>query len=142
MRTKQRLTAQDKRRGAAIVEFALVAPVFLTMITGIIELGRAIEVVQILTNASREGARVGSYETTTATSTITTTVNSYLSQAGITGATTVVSPNTPSGASNGQQVSVTVSIPFASVSWLPSPFFLGGQTLSATSVMCRQPAPQ
>lgn len=132
---------QTARRGAAIVEFALVAPLFLSLIAGVIELGRAIEVVQLLTNASREGARVASYDTTTQTSTITTAVNSYLSSAGITGATTLVSPS-PSTASNGDSMSVTVSIPFANVSWFPSPFFLGGQTLKVTSVMCRQPAVQ
>lgn len=130
-----------ERSGAAIVEFALVAPLFLSLIAGVIELGRAIEVVQLLTNASREGARVASYDTTTQTSSITSTVNSYLSSVGITGATTVVSPS-PTTASDGTAMSVTVSIPFSSVSWFPSPFFLGGQTLQATSVMCRQPAVQ
>jgi Flp pilus assembly protein TadG len=130
-----------KRRGAAIVEFAVVAPIFLTLIAGTIEIGRAIVVVQLLTNASREGARVGGYSTTSATSTVTTAVNSYLSNEGISGATTTVSPSPPSAAAEGSPVSVTVSIPYSSVSWLPSPFFLGGQTLQATSVMCREPAP-
>jgi len=130
------------RRGAAVVEFAVVAPIFLTLIGGTIELGRAIVVVQILTNASRDGARVAGYSTTTSTSTVTGSVNTYLSNEGITGATTVVSPSPPSSAAIGSPVSVTVSIPYASVSWLPKPFFLGGKTLSATSVMCREPAPQ
>jgi Flp pilus assembly protein TadG len=129
------------RRGAAIVEFAVVAPVFLTLIVGTIEVGRAVVVVQLLTNASREGARVGGYDTTTATSTITNAVNAYLANEGITGATTAVTPSPPSLASDGQSISVTVSIPYSNVSWVPSPFFLGGQTLSATSVMCREPPP-
>ncbi len=46
------------RRGAAVVEFAVVAPVFFLLVFGMIEFGRAIMVQQILTNASREGARV------------------------------------------------------------------------------------
>src|SRR6516225_8190508 len=129
------------RRGAAIAEFAVVAPVFLTLIVGTIELGRAVVVVQLLTNASREGARIGGYDTTTATSTITSAVNTYLSNEGISGATTTVSPSPPSLAADGQQISVTVSIPYNNVSWVPTPFFLGGQTLSATTVMCREPAP-
>jgi Flp pilus assembly protein TadG len=129
------------RRGAAIAEFAIVAPVFLTLIVGTIELGRAVVVVQLLTNASREGARVGGYDTTMTTSTITSAVNTYLSNEGISGATTTVSPSPPSLAVDGQQISVTVSIPYNNVSWVPSPFFLGGQTLSATTVMCRQPPP-
>jgi len=135
-----RLTGRN-RRGVATVEFAIVLPVFLLIIVGIIEIGRAIAVVQMLTNASREGARVASFDTTSQTSTVTAAVNTCLSNDGISGATTTVSPNPPSGASNGQQVSVTVNIAFAKVSWLPSPFFLGGQSLQATTVMCRQPAP-
>lgn len=129
------------RRGAAMVEFAVVAPVFLILITGIIELGRAIVVQQLLTNASREGARIGGYDSTTSTSTVATAVNSYLTNVGISGATTTVSPDPPSLASNGQPVTVTVSIPFATVSYLPSPFYLGGVSLQATTVMCREPSP-
>ena len=129
------------RRGAAAAEFAVVVPVFLTLTVGCIELGRAIVVQQLLTNASREGGRIAGYDTTTSTSTVTAAVNNYLSNVNISGATTTVSPSPPSAASDGQQISVTVSISFNSVSWLPRPFFLGGQTLQATSVMCRQPAP-
>lgn len=138
---KVRSSKPSSRRGAAIVEFAFVAPVFLTLVVGTIEVSRAIIVQQLLTNASREGARIGSYNTTTATVTITTAVNAFLSNEGITGATTVVSPNPPSTAADGQSLGVTVSIPFNTVSWLPSPFFMGGQTLQATTVMCREPAP-
>jgi len=46
------------RRGAATVEFAVVVPIFILLMLGMIELGRALQVQQRLTNASREGARV------------------------------------------------------------------------------------
>jgi len=128
------------RRGAAIVEFAFIIPVFLTLVVGMIELSRAIVVLQILTNASRQGARIASYDTTMTTSPITTAVNNYLSNEGISGATTVVSPSPPSSVADGQQISVTVSIPYSSVSWLASSFYLSGQTLQATTTMCREPA--
>jgi len=123
-----------------MVEFAVVAPVFLILITGIIELGRAIVVQQLLTNASREGARIGGYDTTNSASTVTTAVNSYLSNVGISGATTTITPSTLSSAKDGDSVSVKVSIPFSSVSYLPSPVYMGTTTLQATTVMLRQPA--
>ena len=132
---------RSRRRGAALVEFAVIAPIFLTLVGGMIELGRAIVVVQILTNASREGARIAGYDTTTSASTVTSAVNTYLTNESISGATTTVSPSSLSSVADGSQVSVTVSIPYSSVSWLPAPFFLGGQTLGATTVMCREPAP-
>jgi Flp pilus assembly protein TadG len=132
---------RSQRRGAAMVEFALISPVLLLFLVGMIEFGRAIVVQQLITNASREGARVAGYDTTSQTSTVTSAVNAYLTNVNISGATTTVTPNPPSGASDGQQVSVAVSIPYSKVSWVPSPFFLGGQTLSATCVMRREPAP-
>lgn len=48
------------RRGQAVVEFALVLPVFLLLLFGAIEFGRAYLRLHLLTNASREGGRVGS----------------------------------------------------------------------------------
>jgi Flp pilus assembly protein TadG len=45
-------------RGAAAVEFALILPVIILLLFGIIEFGRAWNVKQVLTDAAREGARV------------------------------------------------------------------------------------
>jgi hypothetical protein len=44
-------------RGQAIAEFALIAPIFLLLLFGIIEFGRYVYLAQILNNAAREGAR-------------------------------------------------------------------------------------
>lgn len=46
------------RRGASLVEMALVLPVFMLVVTGIIEFGRAMMVGQLVTNAARHGARL------------------------------------------------------------------------------------
>src|SRR5260221_13909817 len=133
--TKRRCRKPSSRRGAAIVEFAFIAPIFLTLVVGMVEVRRAIVVLQVLTNASRHGARMASYDTTMSTSPITNEVNTYLSSVGISGATTVVSPSPPSSVADGQSISVTVSIPYDSVSWLPSSFYLAGQTLQSTTTM-------
>jgi Flp pilus assembly protein TadG len=44
-------------RGQALVEFALVLPVLLILLLGIIDFARAWNVYQVLTDAGREGAR-------------------------------------------------------------------------------------
>ena len=124
-----------KRWGAAAVEFAVVAPIFLLLVFGIIEFGRAIMVQQMLTNASREGARLAVLDGST-TAQIETTVENYL--ATIQGETIAVNPNPPGNAGFGDPVSVTVSVGFDQVSWLPSPMFLSGRNLSATTVMRRE----
>lgn len=46
------------RSGAAAVEFALLMPVFLLVVWGIVEFGRAMMVGQLVTNAARHGARL------------------------------------------------------------------------------------
>lgn len=127
------------RRGATAVEFAVVAPVLILFILGIIEFGRAIMVQQALTNASREGARQAVLDGST-TANVTAVVTNYLSGGSIHGATVAVSPNPPSSAGFGQTVSVTVSVPFNQVSWLPTPMFVGGRTIRATSAMRRETA--
>jgi Flp pilus assembly protein TadG len=133
-------TCRRNRRGAALVEFAIVAPVFFLILFGIIEFGRAIMVQEILTNASREGARLAVLDSPNPTATqVTNTVNTYLANAGITGATVTINPSEPTSAGYGQPVTVTVKIPFSSVSWLPSPVFLGKTSqLTATTVMRRE----
>jgi Flp pilus assembly protein TadG len=45
-------------RGTAIVETALTLPILLLVSVGIFEFGRAYQTWQILTNATREGARI------------------------------------------------------------------------------------
>lgn len=125
------------RQGAAAVEFAVVAPLFFLLLFGMVEIGRAIMVQQVLTNASREGARLGVLDGTT-TAEVTTAVNTYLQNAAVGVATVTVSPSPPSSAGYGEPVTVTVSTPFNQESWLPSPIYLGGRTLSASTVMRRE----
>lgn len=52
-----RSTKASKRRGQALVEFALVIPIFLLVLVAIFDLGRAVFAYNTLTNAAREGAR-------------------------------------------------------------------------------------
>lgn len=130
-------SSRRNRRGAAVVEFAVVAPVFVMLVFGMIEYGRMVMVQQLLTNASREGARMGVLDGAT-TASVQTAVTTYLTNCSVTGSTVTVSPNPPSSAGYGAPVTVTVSIPFSKVSWIPTPMFLSGKTLAASSVMRRE----
>jgi len=68
----------DRRAGTATVELALVAPLLLLLLMGIIEFGLLFEDFMILKNASREGARTGA--TGDSTTTITDKVESAAAQ--------------------------------------------------------------
>jgi Flp pilus assembly protein TadG len=64
-------------RGAELVEFALTLPLLLLLVLGIIEFGFLFQEYEVVTNAAREGARVGAlipsaqYTTTEAEARIT-----------------------------------------------------------------------
>ncbi len=137
---------RKERRGAAVVEFAIVAPVFFVFVLGIIEYGRMVMVYQMLTNSSRLGARMAVLEDTLEQD-VVNAVTDHLSNLGITGETVTVTAwdqgDPPqeinlADAVNGDTVEVSVSISFDQVSWLPSPMFLGGKTLTASTQMRRE----
>jgi hypothetical protein len=46
-------------KGQSLVEFAMVMPLLLVMLLGIMEFGRAWHISQIVTDAARQGARAG-----------------------------------------------------------------------------------
>lgn len=128
-----------KRCGAAAVEFALVAPIFFFMVLGMVEVGRAITVQQILTNASREGARRAVLDGATSAE-VTTFITDYLDGAALPGASATVSfpQGNPENASFGEPVEVQILIPYSAVSWVPTPMYLGNQNMSASTVMRRE----
>lgn len=113
------------------------APLFIMLVFGMVEYGRMVMVQQLLTSAGREGARMGVLDGMTVDR-VTTTVTSYLEESSVPGATVTVSPSPLSSARYGDPVTVKVSVPFDSVSWLPSPMYLGGKTLTSVAVMRRE----
>ncbi|HVX62328.1 MAG TPA: TadE/TadG family type IV pilus assembly protein [Pirellulales bacterium] len=139
MKTERRY---HDRRGTSAVEFAFIAPLFFLLVIGMIEFSRAMMVQQVLTTASREGARMATLDSTnyssdpSPTSLVVSAVDQCLAGANVNGSTTTISPALPVGA--GQDITVTVSVPYSSVTWIPSPWFLGGTTLTAVSVMRRE----
>ena len=84
-----------QRRGTAVVETALVLPVYLLLLLGIAEFGHAQLIVNLLNSATRNAARVGSTEGTTnadviakvqatvGTAVPTSRINVYIKNAGV-----------------------------------------------------------
>ena len=126
----------NKRLGVAVVEFAVIAPLFFVLVFGIIEFGRLLMVQQILTNASREGVRRAVVEGATVAE-VNTLVSDYLTNASVsaTATTITVEPASLDTLGFGDPATVSISVSFNAVSWVPSPWFLDGTNLSASSVM-------
>jgi Flp pilus assembly protein TadG len=133
-----------QHRGASVVEFAVVAPVLLTFILGIVEIGRLVMVAQVNTNAAREASRYAAQGNAN-TATVDAYTRTYLSAAGINAAAAGTNSSTavtveyqngavwtatsdPSTLPAGTPVRVTVSVDFNHQSWLPARFFVGDHT--------------
>jgi Flp pilus assembly protein TadG len=134
------------------VELAVCVIPLMMLIMGIIECGRLMSVEEIAANATREGARLSALSGSTmgtSTSTGPYEVNyrvlSYLTAAGIpTGSATVTVSDLDNPtiteltqASVGDRIQVSLSMPYSSVA-LFTPWFFGGATVSATSVMRKE----
>ena len=117
--------SRSSRPGLAIVEFAMIAPIMVTILIGLWEVARMVEVQQYLVNATREGARQFSTGKKTTTQ-IQQAVVDYLTAKGITAATTNVTVTSvsnpgntdPTVATQLDQWRVSVSIPFNNVRWI------------------------
>ncbi len=121
------------RRAAAAVELAVVTPVLLTMLFGIVEFGWLFTVGQGLVTAAREGARTAVLPGSTVAD-VESRVTQYMQPLGLTGYTTQVSTD-GGGEPDG---TVTVSIPYANVTLVAG--YFGGLTgdLTATCAMRKE----
>jgi Flp pilus assembly protein TadG len=154
IRLRQLLRRGRGQEGAAAVEFALCLPVLLLLIAGSVDFGHAYYMSQVISIASREGARYGvKYKVNSSTglpfapSALTPSISDYvklpqttgLGYAGLLGsdANLLVTPSGVGYTSNnpGDPLTVTVT---ADKHW----FFLGGllgfpnpQTLKASTTM-------
>jgi Flp pilus assembly protein TadG len=145
MLQRTRTPAQPRiRRGAAAVEMAFIAPIFVALVLGSIEFGRGMMVANMLTSTAREGARLATLPTTT-NADITAAVNKSLDGTGIPKADAVITIKVndavadASTAKTGDAIVVTVAAPVRSVSWLPMRLFLKDDTqLSGLAAMRRE----
>jgi Flp pilus assembly protein TadG len=131
-RNAPRKTPRD--RGAAAVEFALLLPVLLLLVFGIIDFGRALNAQITLTQAAREGARLDALGKTNVVSG-TRAAATGLSPVGV--AVTVCQPNAGATADGKVVASYTFKFvtPLASISHLFGSSFGSSMTLTATGVM-------
>jgi Flp pilus assembly protein TadG len=151
------------RSGAAVVEFAIVAPLLFSLILGIIEFGRAFMIAEVVINASREGARYAVSQNAGDVEDVKRYTREYLNAAGVGDKSKVYPTPDPaiptlsvgtgtarpptdlgdgislvnnSSYPKGTPIQVYVEVDFSKVTWLPSGIFIrSGSKISGATVM-------
>lgn len=122
------------RRAGAAVEMAVVAPLLITILFGIIEYGWLFSVQQNLVNAAREGARIGTLNGMDA-SDVQSRVNEFLDPLGLASSATVTvveaTPDEPN-------VVVRVSVPISDVAIMGTFFHHQSDSLEAMCTMRKE----
>jgi Flp pilus assembly protein TadG len=126
-----------------MLEMAIVLPLFLLLLVGILEMGRVVMIYQVTTNASREAVRQAIVPGAT-DSTVLGACHSYLDRGGISNTGRSVQILNGGGSSSSlaaigshQPVTIQVQIPFAENTW-GFTHLMGGRTLTSTVTMRRE----
>lgn len=126
-----RRSGRRVRRGAAVVEMAVVAPLLLTMLFGVMEFGWMFMVNETVTNTARECCRLATLQGTT-DSDVEARFMSAMNGTGVD-----VDPGmlsiTRTGENDSQIVTVNIAVPYSQVSITGLTSFLGISTQNLTS---------
>jgi Flp pilus assembly protein TadG len=123
-------------RGSEVVEFALVSPVVLLVLGGILDFGFLFNNYTVVTNAAREGARMAAIPGS-AEADVKERVNKYIQAAGLTlsGVSTTVEPvAVVVGGRNINAVKVKVSYPYNYMILGPLVQMVGGGSFAAITL--------
>jgi Flp pilus assembly protein TadG len=116
-------------RGAAAVEFAIILPVLILLLVGIVEFGRAFQVQATLAAAAREGVRIMALEDDAAAARAATRSASDGLDPALSDANIAVAPVSCAGGAGNATVTITYRQPFL------TGLFGSGVDLSARGVM-------
>ncbi|HIC93722.1 MAG TPA: pilus assembly protein [Anaerolineae bacterium] len=129
-RKRNSRTEISKDLGQSLVELALILPVLMLILMGIVDFGRAFNARIIITNAAREGARYGAMHPADEGG-IKDRVINEAAGSGISIEADDVEVEFPNGTSEpGNPIRVTVTYDFS----LITPFLFGGDTTIRSSV--------
>jgi Flp pilus assembly protein TadG len=116
--------SKTSERGAVSVEFALLAPVLVLLLLGIMEFGRAYNAQVTLSSAAREGVRVMAIANSPAAARTAARNASAALNPGLADANITISPAT---CATGAQVTLTITYSLSTMTGIAGPFTMEGQ---------------
>lgn len=135
MRIWRGRASDERARGSTVVEFAVILPLLLTILFGIIEYGWVFMVRQTLQNSAREGCRLAVLSTSVDPySNVTTRVAEVMAATGITSYSVTMSHAT----AESPVESVTVTVPYDAVSLMGGFFGTHSYNLGGTCSMRKE----
>ncbi len=129
---RRKNTLKNSEKGAATLEFALLLPLLLPILFGIVEFGRAMMICHVLTTTAREGARAASLPGAD-NSLVMSTILNELSQAGLSYDSCELIPDDVATAERDTPVTVRIRINYGSIACIPG-FFPGLSDLQLQGV--------
>lgn len=109
---RRRRTTGSRRRGAALVEFAICLPVLFVLLFGTIEVCDLLMLEETLTITAYEGGRQA-LQTGASESRVVSACSSVLDSRGLKNYAITVTPRDISGAAGGDLIEILVSVPVA-----------------------------
>ena len=150
MKRIQHQQEQSSRRGAALVEFAVIAPLFMTLVLGTLEIGAALYGSSVLFQSVRGGARLAAMdyhnlipEGTTGNQKVESDIRNFLKASGISDEGMTITITDVENDSNFdlddsdnryRLFRVEATLPYSSVSNFPNRYFSASE-LKASLVM-------
>ena len=134
-----RVQTSLRRKATATVEFAIIAPILAALMLGMIEVTRAIQVKNYLTDTARSGCRIA-IEPGSSNASVTSSVHAILNSHGIDpgAATITILVNDAvadlSSARKYDRISVRVAVPINRVNWV-TPLFLGSTAIESETLV-------
>ncbi len=137
-----------RRRGAAVVELAVTLPLLALIVLGVTEFSQYVNAAQVVTNASRRGARLAARNATVTTSEVQNDVTAFLTGAlgssasisvqVVNGSGTPITSGDLGAISSGSPIRVDVSLNFDSIRWLSHFSTLHSHTLQTSAFARRE----
>jgi Flp pilus assembly protein TadG len=146
--------SRRRRRGVAVVELAITLPLLGVLVLGITEFSQLMGASQVVSNASRRGARLAARNDTVTASEVQSDVRAFLTGAlpslsgssgssaisvqVVNGSGTSITGGNLTTISSGSPIRVDVSLNFDSIRWLSHFSTLNSQVLQTSTVARRE----
>ena len=128
------LAPAGARNGVAAVEVAIIFPLFVLLVAGAIDVGRAIMAQHTLVEAARAGCRLYCVSDELTEQDARAVLGKVMQNAKLDGYTVAFDPDSAAGIKHKAPVTVSVSIPYDRVAW-SNFWFFSQRMLTGTCIM-------